>query len=769
MSRTGNASFGVLAFAVAAAAAAAPETAQVQPAAQLYLDVSLNGEGTGMVLAFTQGAGGLRSTADNFRQLGLDLALFGLAGRAEFGLDEARGLTYRFDGSTQTLALTVDDALRVPTQIDSRQARTLATAVGTGRGALLNYQLYSQFGALGRVAGLHELRWFNDAGVFSSTGTVTLRGEGRTYTRLDTFWTRSDPATLQTVQVGDLITNALPWSRAVRLGGFQWRRNFELRPDLLTYPMPALRGSAVVPTAVSLYVNGMQQIDADVPSGPFVINHVAGLNGAGQANILTRDELGRTSATTVPLYIDTRMLAQGLSEYSLEGGFLRRGYGARSLDYAKSPAASASLRHGWREQLTIELHGELARGLVNAGTGALLRLGQAGVISSAIAASLGTEQGVQGSAGYQYISAGFSFDAQTSRRSRGYADMASAEGSPPPLRTDRLSLNFTLPHGHSVGASYIGLTAPGVPRARIAALAYSASIQRRGYLSLSAYRDLDKREARGVSLNFSLPLGERTSASTTAGRQEGRQTRNVVLSRAANYGGGFGWALQAGGVDDARYRQGQVQYLGSAGQISLLGQQNSGTSVVALDASGALVMMDGTVSAARQVGNSFALISTDKPDLPVLHENRQLGRTNAHGYLLVPNLVPYTNNLLSIDISALPADARVRTDTLVAVPQRLAGVLVRFPVEAYAAATVIITGPNGKALPVGTVVVNSESGQRSVVGYDGMTFVEQLKLHNRLLLGNGDEQCEVQFDYHPVAGALPTIGPLQCRPIGKRQ
>ncbi len=759
-------SLGVLAL--TAAAVAAPATVRAQAAAELYLEVSLNGEGTGMVLAFRQGPDGLRSTAENFRQLGLELSLFGLAGRQDFGLDEAHGLTFRFDPATQTLALTVNDALRTPTQIDSRQSRPLTASVGTGRGALLNYQLYSQFNTGGRVAGLHELRWFNQGGVISSTGTITLRGEGRAYTRLDTFWTRSDPTTLETVQVGDLITNALPWSRSLRLGGVQWRRNFELRPDVLTYPMPALRGSALVPTAVSLYVNGMQQIDAQVPSGPFIINHVTGLNGAGQANIVTRDELGRTTATTLPLYIDTRMLAEGLSEYSVESGFVRRDYGARSLAYAKSPAASASLRYGWREQVTLELHGEGGRGLANAGAGALLRLGQLGVASGAIATSVGKQQGVQASVGYQYISSGYSFDAQSIRRSPRYADLASGEGTPPPLRTDRLSLNFALPRGHSLGGSYIALTAPGVPRARITALAYSASILRRAYLSLSAYRDLDKREARGVSFNFSIPLGERTSASATAGRQEGRNTRNVVLSRAADYGGGFGWALQTGGVDGGRYRQGQLQYLGSAGQITLLGQENGNTSVVAVDASGSLVIMDGTVSAARQVGNSFALISTGTPDLPVMHENRQLGRTNGRGYLLVPNLVPYTNNLLSIDTSALPADARVKTDSLAAVPQRLAGVLVRFPVEAYAAATVILRGSDGKVLPVGTVVVNSTSGQETVVGYDGMAFVDQLRRHNRLLLGSGAGQCEVQFDYSPTVGTLPTIGPLQCRPVGER-
>lgn len=752
---------------VVAAAAAAP--AMAQAVRELYLEVTLNGAATGLVLGFTQGPDGLRSKVENFSQLGLDPALFGVGTKAEFALSEARGLRYHFDQAAQTLSLTVDDALRVPTQIETGQARALTAPLGTGHGALLNYQVYSQFGQGGRLAGQHELRYFSEGGVFASTGTSTLRGEGRRYTRLDSYWTRSDPVTLETVQAGDFITNALSWSRAMRLAGVQWRKNFELRPDLLTYPMPTLRGSAVVPSAVSLYVNGMRQIEAEVPSGPFVIDHVTGLNGAGQANIVTQDELGRTITATLPLYVDTRMLALGLSEFSVEGGFLRRSYGARSFDYAKSPAVSASLRHGWRDRVTLEAHGEAGRGLVNAGTGALVQLGQGGVVSGAMAASAGTERGVQGSAGYQYISAGYSIDVHTTRRSRRYADLSSAEGTPPPLRTNRLSLNFSLPRGQSIGMSYIGLEVPRLPRARIAALAYSVGILRRAYLSLSAYRDLDKRDARGMSLNFSVPLGERTSASATAGRQEGRSTRNIVLGRTPEYSGGIGWALQSGGVDGGRYAQAQVQYLGSRGQVTVLGQHHGDANVFAVDASGALVVMDGTVSAARQVGNSFALVSTGTPDLPVMHENRELGRTNRYGYLLVPNLVPYINNLLSIDTSKLPADTRIQTESLTAVPQRLAGVMVRFPVERYAAATVILHGPGGKALPVGTVVVNSATGQRTVVGYDGMTFVDQLQSHNRLLLGSGAGQCEVTFAYQGVSGVLPTIGPLLCLPIGERR
>jgi outer membrane usher protein len=735
------------------------------PAAELYLEVSVNGEGTGMVLRFTQGPRGLRSSVQNLRDLKLDPALFGLAGREEFDLAEAAGLAHRYDPAAQTVALTVADALRAPTAVAARPEREPAAVAASSRGALVNYQFYGQGGAGSPIAGLHELRWFDERGVFSSSGTTTLRGEGRAYTRFDTWWTRSDPATLETVQAGDIISNALTWSRSMRLGGIQWRKNFALRPDLVTYPVASVRGTAAVPTAVSLYVNGMQQLDTEVPSGPFVIDQIGGLNGAGQASIVTRDALGRSVATTLPLYIDARMMAPGLTDFSIEGGLLRRDYGTRSFSYASGLAASASARHGVNDMVTVEAHGEAGRGLANLGGGALVKLGRAGVASASLSASAGRDHGLQSSLGYQYISSRFSIDLQTQRADARYADLASGEGSPPPRRSDRASLNLALPFGQSAGLSYVAYLVPGQEAARIAALNWSSPLPGGAYASIGAWRDLDRRAAGGLSFSVSMSFGERMSASATAGRQQGRRSHNLALARPADYGGGFGWALQQGGYDTARYAQAQLQYLGSAGQVTVIGQRSGDRTGIAVDAGGSLVLMDGIVAPARQVGSGFAMVSTGVADVPVVHENRPLGRTNAGGYLLVPNLIPYSNNLLSIDTAALPVDARVPRTSQVAVPQRLAGVLVRFPVEQYAAATVILHDAGGKPLPVGTPVTDPASGNRTVVGFDGVAFVDGLQERNRLVAGSGTARCEVRFAWQAKQGELPVIGPLACRPI----
>lgn len=752
---------------------AVAQDAPAPAAVELYLEASLNGDATGAVARFVRTpAGGLRSTLQDLRDLGLDTEKLGLRGAPtlEIDLDAIPGLSYTWDNARQSIALRLADTLRAPLQLDTRPERAVS-AGSASPGFLLNYDLYAQSGSgASRVAALNELRYFDARGVFSTSGVTTLHGPGRRYLRHDTSWSWADPVALSSLQVGDLVNRSLTWTRSLRMAGVEWRKNFELRPDLVTYPVADLEGSAVVPSSISLYVNGMQQFNAQVPDGPFVLNGITGLNGAGQATVVTRDALGREVATMLPLYIDTRLLAPGLSDYALALGMPRRDFGARSFGYAARPLASASLRHGYSETLTLEAHLEAGTSLFNGGAGALLRVGQLGVLQGALAASSGTGRGEKGggmlaSAGYQYLSAGWSLDAQSTRSTRAYADLGTAEGSPVARVNDRLSLNLALPGGQSLSASYIGYRPPGQDSTRLASLGWSARLGSNAYLSVNAYQDLRRHATRGVAATLNLGLPGRVGASTGAGSRDGARTWNASLSRAADFDGGLGWSLQDADQGGGRFSQGQLNYLGRAGQVSALVQRGGGSVTRALGATGAVVAMDGTLLAARQVGRAFALVSTGLPDMPVLQENRPIGRTDPGGHFLVPDLVPYTANNLSIGTEELPVDFRVRGTSQALVPQRAAGIVARFAVERTVAASVIVHGADGRPLPLGTMV-EIDGGAPTVVGYDGVVFVDGARPANRLVLRPAGGACEVRFNFNTAQGAaLAPVGPLACAPL----
>ncbi|MEW6022320.1 MAG: fimbria/pilus outer membrane usher protein [Pseudomonadota bacterium] len=757
------------------ASSAASSAAPILPAnpaapVELYLEVTLNGAATGAVARFTRGPQGLRVDADTLRELGLDPAALGFGDARERDLDALPGLTYSFDAAAQSIALRLADALRTPVRLQARNARPVG-AGSASPGMLLNYDVYAQLGAKARTSMLHELRWFDERGALSSTGVVGLSGGGRRYLRHDTSWSWADPVALTSLQVGDLITRSLSWSRSLRIGGIEWRKNFDLRPDLVTYPMAQIAGSAVVPSSVALYVNGMQQYSSTVPDGPFVLDQVAGLNGAGQATVVTRDSLGREVATSVPLYVDTRLLAPGLSDYAVAFGLPRRDYGLRSFSYAARPALTGSLRHGVNDALTLEAHAEAGAGVANAGAGALVRLGHAGVLHGALAASGGGDgRGVQATFGYQYLSPRFSIDVQSTRASAGYADLGTREGVPVSRVNDRITANFSPSAGQSVSASLIayrlGGAALGQTTSRIASLAWSMRLGEGAYLGVNAYQDLGLSSARGVSASLSFSLPGRIGASVGGGRRGGDPTWNLGLNRSADFAGGFGWNVQSASQAGQRYGQAQLQYLGNAGQVGVLVQDSGAAVTTALNATGALVAMDGAVLPARQVGRAFALVSAGVADVPVLQENRVIGRTDRHGRLLVPDLVPYAANQLAIDASDLPLDVRVRATSVEIAPRLLSGVVAGFTLERYQAASVTVHDAQGRPVALGTAV-EVDGGGPTIVGHDGVVFVENAGADNRLVLRARDGACEVKFRYPAAAAAsgMASIGPLTCVPV----
>jgi len=776
-------------IAAAAALVAAPEAQAGLVAAQpseLYLDVSIDGQPTGLLVSVLQEGASLRMTVESLRELGLDPARFGVADRTDFLLGEIDGMTWRYDSAAQTLALTLADRLRVARVLSARTVR--ASGAGqASRGMLLNYNVFAQSSG-GSVASNLDLRYFDPRGSLSSTGAAILRGEERGYTRYDTTWTHANQDRLTTVQLGDTVTPALSWSRALRLGGIEWRRNFELRPDLVTYPVASIAGSAVVPTSVDLFVNNVRQFSSSVPTGPFVVDQVAGLNGAGQATVITRDALGREIATTLPLYVDTRLLARGLTDFAVSLGALRRDYGVASFRYG-GPAAVGSVRHGWTDRLTLEGHAEAGKGQVLVGGGVLARVPGAGVASGALAVSAGRYRGWQATLGYQYVSPRFALDLQSIRASAGFGDLGTLEGTPVPRALDRASISTAF-GGNSFSLNLIGLRTPlvagGAPLidpfgnplggltalaptptqvTRTVSLAWSRSVGLRGYFSLGAFQDLERRAERGITATFSMAFDSRVAVNASAGRQRGEQVASLSMGRAPDFDGGLGWAVQTGKTGPQRYDQAQLQYLGAHGRAIVSTQRVGDSRNTSLDVSGAIVAMDGAVLTARNVGRGFALVSSGVPGLPVLQDNRPIGRTDRNGRLLVPDLQPYAASRIAIDPSSLPSDTRIPHTLLEIVPRQNAGVVARFAIERYAAATLTLVRADGTVPDVGTLARLDGSELTAMVGYDGVLFVEGLGAHNRVRIGSGKDLCDVRFDYTPVAGELPVIGPLVCQPL----
>jgi outer membrane usher protein len=208
-----------------------------------------------------------------------------------------------FLATTQTL----------PLQKPPRVARSSA-------GAFFNYELYGQ---RGDYAGAHSGGAWAEAGLFAPMGVLTstavaarVGGEHRA-ARLETTFTRDNPAAMRTLRLGDGVSVPGSWGRAARFAGLQWGTNFATRPDLVTTPLLSAGGEAVVPSTVDIFVNGQQVGSTEVPAGPFVIDRLPAVTGTGNVRLVVNDALGRTQVVTLPFYSSPALLRPGLKQYSV--------------------------------------------------------------------------------------------------------------------------------------------------------------------------------------------------------------------------------------------------------------------------------------------------------------------------------------------------------------------------------------------------------------------------------------------------------------------
>lgn len=776
---------------------------------ELQLEVIINGASTRLIGSFRQlPDGGIAAAPAETRAVGLRPTDDAVGPDGLVHLDRLRGIHIRLDEVEQRLYVTAGDAARMPNVVDlnPRQVRDMPQPL-TSYGSVLNYTLFASSDnsffsyptRFNGVAGAFDGRIFSPLGTLSQSFQANSALSDLGLVRLDTQWTYSDPNTLTTYRVGDTISGGLNWTRPVRLGGIQVQRNFALRPDLVTIPIPVLSGSAAVPSTIDVYTQNVKTYTGAIPAGPYEVTHMPIASGAGVAQVVLHDSLGRETVTSLPFYISGKLLAEGLYDFSAETGFARRLAGVESNNYDSRLMGSGSIRYGARSWLTLEGHFEGGAGLVNGGAGAVMSLGPFGAVSAAIAGS-----GVEGLRGALYnisIETGFrgySLYARTERTLYDYRDIASITadctapigalcappgsatqgnlpGVPlgavpfatvlPPKAVSQIGLGVPLPaDASSLNVTYTQLTTALGDNTRVIGFSYSRSVPYGGTAFVSAFRTLDH-GGLGLFAGLSFPLGGNITVSTGVERaNDGTRFVSSAVKTEEHQEGSYGWRVRdAEGATADRYAA--ASYRSPWGRIEGSVQQYGSATRGTAQVDGAIAAAGGGVFFTNRIDDSFAVVDAGAPGVEVQHENRPVGRTDSQGKLLVPYLNSYDRNKLSIDPKNLPVDADITTTNEIVVPADRNGVVVNFGVaSAPRAALVGFVDAAGKPLRVGLEGHLDADGSAFVVGYDGQAYIRGLAPRNAVTIDlAGEGSCRAEFQYVPQRGAQTVIGGVQCR------
>lgn len=687
-----------------------------------------------------------------------------------FPLDALQGARFTLDEIHQRLVVMAPPEAFEGSVDIVPGARGRPPPVKPTNGGFFNYDLVGVYGSGSAFAsGTFEGGFFTPFGVLVSSLLATHEPEESRAARLETTFTSDFPQRHETLRIGDAATRPGAWGTAVRFGGIQYGTNFSTEPGLITFPTQAVRGQAVVPSIVDLYVNNALVASRRVDPGPFTITNIPFATGSGNVRMVVRDLNNQQQLLTVssPFYSTNTLLRAGLSDYSAEAGRIRENLGIESFDYGRA-FAMGTFRRGITDRFTVEAHAEGDAAQRAVGLSATTLHPTVGQFDATYAVSQShAGAGRLLGLGYQRQANPLSFGAQVQWASTEFRRAGSLEGEP--LLRRQESLGIGLQMGALGSLSAIHTAQRFIDRAPITirSLGYSLPLGRWGQLNVTALRSTGEEESTALAAAITVPLGPNTSASAQAEstRSGSVRDRQVGASFQRNRADDSPWSYRVTTRDTDV--EGQVDYRGDRAEAQVGVARTEGNTITGrVRLAGGIGFVGDYVFLSRRITGSFGVVQVaDYPKVGVYFDNQFVGRTNAKGYFVVPEMRAYDRNTISVREADLPLDATIGSLKVDATPYYRSGVMIDFPVRRVRAAVMTIELEDGTPLPSGALVRVDEGTEEFPSALRGEVYVTGLADRSRLQVRWKSQTCTLDVVYPAGSDPLPDLGKLICKGV----
>jgi len=749
----------------------------------LPLEVSVNGAQAGSWVLMERG-GTLYAPADAFEEWRVKrrptAVPFEHQGQQWYPLSAVPGFDAQLNFANQSVDLKFLPQAFAATRL-AQPASERPPLSTPALGFFANYDLSYTRTAQRDAGSTHDLGALLELGASNQWGVLTSTFAGRNLTshdplaprnvrRLETTFTRDLPDNNLTLRLGDSSTRSGSWGRSVYFGGVQLSRNFGFTPGFIAQPLPVVTGLSSAPSTVELYINDALRQTSQVPTGPFAIDNFPLLTGSGQARIVVRDVLGRETVLVQDFFSHAEMLEEGLSDWSVEAGAVRRNLGVDNADYGQS-FGSGLWRYGISKSLTLETRGELGRNTRGAGVGLVqaLPFNLLGQVALAVSRDDTFGRGRQWLTGLEHSSLRHGFTLRAEGASRGYRQIGQ--------EADALAYRRQLSGSYTYSSETLG--ALGLGFARVSSYDqgtlntysanYSIRVGERSSLSFNVVRVSGQAgsttSATSVGVSLLVPLEKQFTLSASTSHRNGQTDGYVSANQGMSDVTGMSWRTLAGRRTGQNYAEGGLYYQGTQGMVTADINASSAQQTVRLGAQGGLVTIDGQFFASRQIQDSFALVEVPGyADVGVGFQGSVLARTNKDGKALVPRLLPYQANSIRLDPSELPISAELDSIEQVVVPGNRTGVIVKFPVRSGRGALIKIVFDDGEPAPAGAEIELVGDKQEFFVARRGEAFVTGLQPTNQLRLKWEGASCTFAVDLPPATSQddIARVGPLKC-------
>lgn len=644
-------------------------------------------------------------------------------------------------------------------------------------------------GYLGLNSGLNLGRWY-----FRHNGSLSWNSQGsQRYQSISAYVLRDLADWSSQLVIGDTYTDG-DVVDSVSFRGIRLQTDDRMLPDSQRGYAPVVRGVANSNARVTIHQGGVKLHETTVAPGAFVIDDLFPTGYGGDLQVSITESDGSVRSFSVPYAAVPRSLREGKHRYSLTAGTLR------NLSSSTPFFSQASWQYGVSNSLTAYGAATVAPGYLSPTAGAVLNTawgafgldlthantrlpGARNYSGQSLRASYAKSFSESGThialATYRYSTQGFfGLNDAMLAREQAMAGRFSGELFRPRSRTS-LSLSQRLgPQGGNIGVTALMARYWHRPGSDVHySIGYSNAWGRIPYrLSASRQRDAWGRASTLVHVGVSIPLGsERPPLLTSSINYDSAGRSQVQASVAGLLGSDNRWSYglnadysRGAGMPGA-HGSANLTYRGPLAQLSGSLSAGRGTQQLSLGAQGALVAHPGGVTLSQPLGETFGIVEA-KHAQGVKVANTAGVEVDSRGYAVVPYLMPYKMNQVSLDPQGLSTDVELHETSQHVAPLAGAVPLLVFKTSYSRSALVRTRQEDGATIPFGAVVSDMEGHDLGFVGQSGKLLLrglqDQGQLQVRWKTPTGPAHCSLSYalpDRQPGAGQqMPPSLELPC-------
>ena len=591
--------------------------------------------------------------------------------------------------------------------------------------------------------------------------------------RLMTNIIKDSPEKLTRTVFGDFSAYSGILGSGGLFGGVSISKNFSLDRSFVRAPTLDLSGIVETPSEVEVYVGGRLIQVEQLPPGEFELLNVIRASGAQDTTLIIRDAFGREQRIDSQIYLSSTLLKTGLHEYSYNLGFRREEYGQDSFKYG-DPTLVAFHRYGVTRNFTAGLRAEADKEVVNIGPEVSWLLPSLGEINTVLAWSDdGEYTGYGGFFNYRYQDQPFSGNLALKGLSENYTNL-NIDAAEDKIRYQALiGISYNLKDFGSISARYSNTDNHINTDTTMASLSYAKRLAKNISLYARASRVKSDEVDNEFSVGLSMFLGRSRSGGLSHRVQENRTTDTAYISKSPPLGTGYGYRYLIEQNDEQQGQQeiggaASMQYNGPYGVYSgdyrRVGEENR----YDFKMSGAVAAINGSAYFSRPIRDSFALVKvSDLEGINIKYSNQIVGVTDNEGELLVPGLLSYYENKLSLEYNDLPINYEIsEIDKYISTPFHAGGIAMFDVKKLQGFAGQLYVDEKGKSMPAeywGLELTVDKKTTEYIVGNRGEFYLENIlpgTYPTRLFME--EKECRFQMTIPSSNDVMVNIGRLSC-------